>query len=172
MSSIWCPKCQYNKKKEQKCPKCGHIEEDHYKEQKTISNKKYMTKCKVCDNNIAVKATSCPHCGDIKSKNLFWKIIKILAIVIITIVIIDIILASIGIIILGSSIETINKQSNKIISEIKIPKFEFKEPEYQKQERERKNKIRKKEIEKQNIINYHKMQKKNAKENLKKQMSF
>ncbi len=141
MSSIWCPKCQYNKKKEQKCPKCGHIEENHYKEQKTISNKKYMTKCKVCDNNIAVKATSCPHCGDIKSKNLFWKIIKIIAIVTITIFIINIILASIGIVIIGSSIETIDKQYKKITNEtikninnIKIPKFEIKEPEYQKQD--------------------------------------
>lgn len=84
--------------------------------------KTYMIPCNICGNDIAVKATSCPHCGDTKSKNLFWKIIKIIFIVLAVLFIIQVILASIGIAILDDqmdkTIEQLDKQNKQMIKNI------------------------------------------------------
>ncbi len=39
MPSIWCPKCQTNKHRDAKCPKCGFIEEDNSKTYEVPKNK-------------------------------------------------------------------------------------------------------------------------------------
>ncbi len=39
MPSIWCPKCQTNKHRDIKCPKCGFIEEDNTKTYKVPKSK-------------------------------------------------------------------------------------------------------------------------------------
>lgn len=39
MPSIWCPKCQTNKHRDIKCPKCGFIEEDNSKSYKVPKSK-------------------------------------------------------------------------------------------------------------------------------------
>ena len=84
--SMWCEKCNkvtYGKK----CDFCGHTntEKKTQKNKTKKINKKTknikMTECNVCNEQIAVKATSCPHCGDTKTKNLVWKIIKIIILV-------------------------------------------------------------------------------------------
>ena len=76
-------------------------------------NTGYMKECEVCGKKIAVKATSCPHCGDIKSKNLFWKIIKIIAILIAALFILEVILTSIGIAIFSNALDNVNKELDK-----------------------------------------------------------
>ena len=73
--------------------------------------KTYTRPCDVCNNDIAVKAISCPHCGDIKSKNLFWKIVKIIFIVIAVLFIIDIILLSMGIVFFDDIMKGVQKQT-------------------------------------------------------------
>lgn len=136
MPSIWCPKCQFNKKRSALCPQCGFVEEDNSKtyqaptgiKARTLNGKpqlksnyeepkkSYMMTCDVCGNDIAVKATSCPHCGDTKTKNLVWKVLKIIAIVITVMVVIDIILMSFGIALLNEAAkpENVNKIMNKV----------------------------------------------------------
>lgn len=93
---------------------------------------KYMVPCEVCGNRIAVKATSCPYCGDTKSKNLFWKIVKIIAIVIAALFILKVILTSIGIAIFSNSLDNASKELNKSnqkmikqINDIKSPIINF-----------------------------------------------
>jgi len=130
--AIWCKKCQ-TKLINGKCTKCGYEEEAKtYQVPKNKGVRKinginqnmgFMIPCDICGEQIAVKATSCPHCGDTKSKNLFWKIIKIIGIIIAVIFILDIILASVGIAIFSSSIKEINKQQIEMIKN--IPKFEI-----------------------------------------------
>lgn len=136
MPSIWCPKCQFNKKRSALCPQCGFAEVDNTKtyqaptgiKARTLkgkpqlksnyveSKKSYMIACDVCGNDIAVKATSCPHCGDTKTKNLVWKVLKIIAIVITVIIVLDIIFMSFGIALLNEAAkpENVNKIMNKI----------------------------------------------------------
>lgn len=136
MSSIWCPKCQFKKSRSTKCPQCGFVEEDNTKtyqvptgiRARTVNSKPqlksnytepkklYMMTCDVCGNDIAVKATSCPHCGDTKTKNLVLKVLKIIGVIIAIIIVIDIILMSIGIAIIGEATkpENVHKVMNKV----------------------------------------------------------
>lgn len=136
MSSIWCPKCQFKKSRSAKCPECGYLEEDNTKtyqvptgvKARTLEGKSqlksnyaesknsYMMTCDVCGNDIAVKATSCPHCGDTKTKNLVWKILKIIGVVIAVMIVIDIILMSLGIVLLNEAAkpENIHKVLDKV----------------------------------------------------------
>ncbi len=181
MPSIWCPKCQFNKSRSDKCPQCGFTEEDNtktyqapagikartlkansqFKSSYAEPNKTYMMTCEVCGNNIAVKATSCPHCGDTKTKNLVWKILKIIGVVLAVIIVIDIILMSLGIAFLNKvakpenvqkvmnkvhqeNVEMINRHMNKIVTI--QPSATYKNT-FKEQERVRQLEIRKKQQE-------------------------
>lgn len=123
------------------------------KSNKQSFNKSYMKECEVCGNKIAVKATSCPHCGDTKSKNLFWKIIKIVAIIVAILFTLQVIVASIGIAIVGNIWNNTNEQTHKQEKEIiklatktKPPIINFKNNDLENTEIEKKIKNEPKEI--------------------------
>lgn len=124
--SMWCEKCNKVNYSKGKCEHCGHIPNNTSptytvpknkgaKVTQDISQNKikisYMIPCDICGNDIAVKATSCPYCGDTKSKNLFWKIIKIIFIVIVVLFIIDIILVSMGIVFFDDIVKGVQKET-------------------------------------------------------------
>jgi len=126
--SMWCEKCNKVNYSKGKCDHCGYIPKDTSKTYTVRENKgvkvtrgitknvkAYMVPCTVCGNDIAVKATSCPHCGDIKSKNLFWKIIKIIFIVVIVLFLIEIVLASIGIVFFDDILKVMQKEQKVTI---------------------------------------------------------
>ncbi len=123
--SVWCEKCQKTTFNEKKCDHCGQNPKKEVKTYQVPKNNgarktkgKFLIPCDICGEKIAVKATSCPYCGDTKSKNLFWKIVKIIGIVIAIMFILEVIVTTIGISIIGNSFNNINKQNEKMIKDI------------------------------------------------------
>ncbi len=187
--SVYCPNCQMLSYDEDRCDYCNKMIDNqsgkgiHFKDSKKpnnrITTKKYMTKCEICGEHIAVKATSCPYCGDTKSKNLFWKIVKIVAIVMVALFLLNILLASIGIVILGSAAKEANRQNNEAIKEIskqgqklidKAQNMKFPVVDFDKQQREREHKKKLQELRKQEEILKQKIRIENKKNELKRQM--
>ena len=76
-----CPKCEYDSfPNDEKCPICGTIYPEHLnlqsdpayrkalREKETLNQKVDPPKpkliaCPDCDNQVSIRATSCPHCG-------------------------------------------------------------------------------------------------------------
>ncbi len=121
--AVFCPSCDKKTYNEYECDFCNfEIKESKDKTYNEIVNKrkkkKFMMACDVCGEKIAVKATSCPQCGDTKTKNLVWKIVKIVVLIFIILFIINFILSLIGIAILGSVVGDINKENKQVIKQI------------------------------------------------------
>lgn len=137
--SVFCPNCQKITYDEYTCDHCQYeikknsaarSQKEKYVYGQLVKNKKaYMTPCEICGEDIAVKATSCPYCGDIKSKNLTWKIVKIVFIIIAILFVIDLIVGGIAILYINnkfndSNIEETTKQiHNELIKDVKVPQF-------------------------------------------------
>lgn len=174
--AVFCPKCGKKTYNEYNCDHCQHeIKAQDSTQQKFKVKTQYTTPCSVCGNDIAVKATSCPYCGDTKSKNLFWKIIKIIVIVMAVMFVVNLILASIGIVLFKNEMTKVNKEMTKVLDSYKpitLPQVQIKESQYQKEQRIKQEKRLQSERAIQMKINHDIKESKEAKEELKRQMAL